>query len=146
MISPSRKYLVFSLQGLHYALDLAQVAEVEDPSQMWPIPLAPACYCGALNFHGDIVAVMNLPLFLGLGECRQPGKIVVLHHEVASLAFLVDTVVRIVTGDELSFSPAPDKAFAAATLHYGGREAIQLDLESLVLSAEIGMQRSQPAL
>jgi purine-binding chemotaxis protein CheW len=143
MSSPSSKYLIFSLQGSDYALDLAQVAEVEDPSLMWPIPLAPECYCGALNFHGDIVAVMDLPFFLGLGKCSQPGKIVVLHHEVASLAFLVDAVVRIVSVGELSICTAPDNAFAAATLHYSGGEAIQLDLESLVLSAEIGMQRNR---
>jgi hypothetical protein len=68
---------------------------------------------------------------------------VVLHHEVASLAFLVDAVVRIVSVGELSICTAPDNAFAAATLHYSGGEAIQLDLESLVLSAEIGMQRNR---
>lgn len=142
MTTHDRKFLIFSLQGLLYALDLKQVAEVGDPPQMWPIPLAPACYSGALNFHGDIVAVMNLALFLGLPGCRQSGKIIVLHREVASLAFLVDSIVRIVSEGEVSFSKPPENGFAVAMLSLTDGEATQLDLEALVHKAEIGMQKN----
>lgn len=141
MTTRNRKFLIFSLQDSLYALNLAQVAEVGDPPQLWPIPLAPSCYTGALNFHGDILAVMNLALFLGLPGSGTPGKIIVLHREVASLAFLVDTVVRIVSEDEIdSFSAPPDNDFAAATLSMYAGEAIQLDLETLVRKAENCMQ------
>jgi purine-binding chemotaxis protein CheW len=143
MTTHDRKYMIFSLQGSLYALDLKQVAEVGDPPQMWPIPLAPACYSGALNFHGAIVAVMNLALFLGIPGCRQPGKIIVLHSEVASLAFLVDTIVRIVSEEEVSFCPAPVNGLAVATLRLTDGEATQLDLEALVREADIGMQGKQ---
>lgn len=142
MTDHNRKFLIFSLQGSHYALDLAQVAEVGDRPQMSPIPMAPPCYSGALNFHGDIVVVMNLGLFLGLDGCSQPGKIVVLCREVASLAFLVDTIVRIVSEGEVYFSKPPDNGFAAATLRLSDGEAIQFDLVALVHEAEIGMQRN----
>jgi len=144
MTCHARKFLIFTLQGSRYALDLAQVAEVSDPPQMWPIPLAPACYSGVLNFHGDIVAVMNLALFLGLATCSQPGKIIILHQEVASLAFLVDTIVRIVSEEEISaLSTPPNNSFAAATLGMIDGQAIQLDLDSLVREAEIGMLGNQ---
>lgn len=138
-----RKFLVFSLPGSLYALDLEQVAEVGDPPQMWPIPLAPPCYSGALSFHGDIVAVLNLALFLGLPEPGKPGKIVVLQQEFASLAFLVDSVVRIVSGEEVCFGDAPAGGLAAATLSLSDGEAILLDLDCLVREAEDAMQRSQ---
>lgn len=137
------KFLVFSLPGSLYALDLKQVAEVGDPPQMWTIPLAPACYIGALSFHGDIVAVMNLALFLGLPGPGKPGKIVVLQQEFASLAFLVDSVVRIVSGEEVCFGSAPAGGLAVATLSLSEGEAILLDLDALVREAENGMQRSQ---
>jgi chemotaxis signal transduction protein len=55
-----RKYLIFTLAGQRFALDLAQVAEVVEQPATWPIPLAPSCYRGAMNFHGTIVAVMDL--------------------------------------------------------------------------------------
>ncbi len=136
------KFLVFSLQGKHYALDLAQVAEVGDPPQMSPIPLAPAYYSGALNFHGDIVAVMNLALFLGLTGDSQHGKMVVLHREIASLAFLVDSVIRIVSGEDVSFRPQTGNRFAAAALSLHEGAAALLDLDVLVHEAEIDMQRN----
>lgn len=141
MTAPPRKFLIFTLQGLLYALDLKQTAEVGEPPQLSPIPLAPACYSGAMNFHGDIVAVMNLALFLGQSGCSRPGKIVVLNQEIASLAFFVDTIVRIIPEDEVSFIAAPGNGFAAGTLTLPDGEAILLDLEAVVRSAETGMQR-----
>ena len=51
------KYLHFTLSGRQYAFDLAQVLEVVEQPAIWPIPLAPQCYHGAMNFHGTIVAV-----------------------------------------------------------------------------------------
>lgn len=142
MTGHNRKFLIFSLQGTFYGLDLKQVAEVLDPPQTWPIPLAPPCYSGAMNFHGDIIAVMNLQLFFGLSVSTPPEKVIVLHQEVASLAFLVDTVVNIISEDELSIMPPPPvNPFAAAMLALPDGEAILLDLGELVRNAEIGMQR-----
>jgi purine-binding chemotaxis protein CheW len=141
MTSDNKKFLIFKLQGFLYALDLAQVAEVCDPPRMSPIPLAPGCYSGALNFHGDIVAVMNLTVFLGLDGCRPPEKLVVLHQKVAALAFLVDSVVRIVSGDEVSYRTPPDNVPATAKLDLVDGEALLLDLDALVQEAENGIQK-----
>jgi purine-binding chemotaxis protein CheW len=142
MTERTRKFLIFSLQDSLFALDLAQVAEVGDPPQTYPIPLAPPYYSGALNFHGDIVAVMSLGVFLGLAGPNKPGKVIVLHQEIASLAFLVDTVVRIVSEVDVSFSSTPEGGFAAASLGLIEGKAIQLDLDALVHEAETAMQRS----
>ena len=145
MTDSNRKFLVFTLQSSLYALDLAHVAEVSDPPQLCPIPRAPSCYSGALNYHGDIVAVMNLSAFLEIPGCNLPEKLIVLHHEVASLAFLVDSVVRIIAETEVSFGPTPENGFAAALLNFSDGKATLLDLEALVISAGICMQGSLPA-
>lgn len=131
-----RKFLIFSLGGSLYALDLKHIAEVSDPPLLWPIPLSSQYYDGALNFHGDIVAALNLPLLMGLNVCSPPHKIIVLHRDIASLALLVDTVARIVSAEEVSFGPPTDDAFAAATLSFPGGEAVQLDVDQLVSEAE----------
>jgi purine-binding chemotaxis protein CheW len=136
------KYLVFSLRSSLYALNLSQVAEVSDPPAFWPIPLAPPCYCGALNFHGDIVAVLDLALFLGLGNSVKPGKIIVLQREATSLAFLVDTIVRIAPEDEATIVPAADTDFVSAMLSLSDCNALQLDLDAVVREAEACMLRT----
>ncbi len=137
----NRKFLIFTLQGVRYALDLAQVAEVADPPQLSPIPLAPACYSGALNFHGDIVAVIDLALFLSLDGASLPEKVVILHQKIASLAFSVGTVVRIASEEAISFRAAADTAFASDMLCLPDGEAILLNLEALVLEAEMCIER-----
>jgi purine-binding chemotaxis protein CheW len=140
MNSRNRKFLIFSLQDSLYALDLAQVAEIAEPPPMWPIPLAPPYYAGVLSFHGDIVAAMRLSLFLGLSDCNQPDRLVVLRQEVAALAFLVDSILRIVSEDAVTFSAPLDSAFAAGTLTFSEDSAILLDLEKLICRAENDMR------
>lgn len=137
------KFLIFALQDSHYALDLAQVAEVSDLPELWPIPLAPAYYDGAFSFHGDIVAAIRLSLFLGLDENNRPGKMIVLRQEVASLAFLVDSVFRIVSAEDVSFTATSDNVFSSRSLIFCDRKATQLDLEEVVRRAEIDMQESR---
>jgi|SRR6185369_13695406 len=100
MTETGHKYLLFTLHGRRYALDLAQVAEVDDPPVTWPIPCAPACYPGAMNFHGDIVAVMDLAAFLGFPAIQRMEKVVVLDRNIAALAFLVERVERIVPQEQ----------------------------------------------
>ena len=137
------KFLIFTLQDSLYAFDLAQVAEVSDPPELWPIPLAPAYYSGVFSFHGDIVAAIRLSLFLGLDEISEPGKMIVLRQEAASLAFLVDSVFRIVSEEDVSFTPTPDNAYSARSLIFFDRKATQLDLERVVYRAGIDMQKSR---
>jgi purine-binding chemotaxis protein CheW len=141
----SRKFLIFSIQDSLFALDLSQVAEVGDAPQLWPIPLAPACYRGAMSFHGDVVAVMDLALFLGMSGHSQCEKIIILHQDAASLAFLIDTVVRIIPEEDalVSLCSAPESEFAAAKLSLIDGEAVLLDLGLLVQKAEIGMHENQ---
>lgn len=102
MSASSGKYLFFSIQGVSYALDLAQIAEVADPPQLSPIPLAPQGILGALNFHGDIVAVVDLATILGFSGQGSYQKIIILHKDVASLAFLIDSVQRIESENDLT--------------------------------------------
>jgi len=97
MSAVERRYLIFAMSGALYAFDLAQVAEVSELQATWPIPGTPACYAGAMNFHGSIVAVMDLAQFMNLTVCRLPEKLIILDPGIAALAFLVERILRIVS-------------------------------------------------
>jgi chemotaxis signal transduction protein len=97
MTAAAQQYLIFLLNDQRFAFDLSQVAEVEELQVTWPIPMAPSCYIGAMNFHGTILAVMDLAAFLGLVGARKPEKVIVLDTRIASLALLVEKVIRIET-------------------------------------------------
>jgi purine-binding chemotaxis protein CheW len=136
MTGDGAKYLIFTLQGKRFALDLAHVAEVEEVPVMWPIPSAPSCYTGAVNFHGTIVAVMDLALFLGFTDCTAPGKMITLDVRIASLAFLVEQVVRITPVGDAILAEAPDDAYATATLKLADGDATLLDAHQIVTMAQ----------
>lgn len=131
-----RKFLIFFMHGHRYAIDLAHVAEVMDPVMSWPIPLAPPCYIGAINFHGAIVAVMNLTVFLGHVASTELEKIIVLDSNVASLGFLVERVARIAPAEEVAFNET-DAYLASASLALSDGNATLLDIEAIVREAEI---------
>ena len=140
MDTQQRKFLICSLNDALYAFDLAQIAEVGDLPLISPIPHAPAYYSGVINFHGDIVAVLHLAHFLDLPGSGTPGKLVVLNQRVASLAFLVDSVVRILSESEVLSGEPPGNSFATARLSLPDGEALLLDLDALVYGAEMGMR------
>jgi purine-binding chemotaxis protein CheW len=132
MTGTNRKFLIFTLAGRRYALDLAQVAEVVEQPATWPIPLAPPCYHGAMNFHGTIVAVMNLALFLGLPGEYGTEKTVVLDTRIASLAFSVQDIIRIIPQGQAGLSEAPqDEAFACGRLNLPEGKVTLLDAAAL---------------
>jgi len=134
----SQKYLIFVLAGRRFAFDLAQVAEVaevEEQPLIWPIPKAPACYPGAMNFHGTIVAAMDLALFLGLSGNHGTEKVIVLDVRIAALAFLVEHVIRIADVDQTDIREAADGAFATALINLADGEATLLDAAAIAEQA-----------
>lgn len=135
MTEAGRRYLLFTLEGGRYALDLAQVAEVEEPPVTWPIPAAPPCYPGAMSFHGGIVAVMDLAAFLGRPGAQGREKVVVLDPAIASLALLVERVIRIVPREQVEISAPPAEAFATALLELPEGKATLLDAAEIAARA-----------
>ncbi|MBK5274491.1 MAG: chemotaxis protein CheW [Desulfuromonadales bacterium] len=129
-----RKYLIFTLAGRRYAFDLTQVAEVVEQPATWPIPLAPPCYPGAMNFHGTIVAVMDLAMFLGLPDGHGAEKVIVLDTRIAALAFVVESVIRITLMNQAGLSvPAGDEIFVIGELNLPEGKVTLLDASAIAV-------------
>ncbi|HEY3309574.1 MAG TPA: chemotaxis protein CheW [Desulfuromonadaceae bacterium] len=137
MDQPEKRYLIFTLAGERFALDLAYVAEVDEPLPAWPIPGAPEYYDGAINFHDNIVAVMNLSAFLGLPQSDRHEKLVVLTARVAALAFLVERVERIIPAEQvIKDEHVQQKSrFGITNLTFNGGSALLLDAQGIVTAA-----------
>lgn len=111
-----RRFIIFSLRDERYALDLRDVAEVMEPPPTYPIPRAPHYFAGIINFHGTLVAALDLAMFLG-AEPGSPGeKILVLDRNIANLAFHVDTVEDIISGETVLEERAGIDAMTASLL------------------------------
>ena len=135
MSQGTNKYLIFQLAGKRFAFDLTQVAEVSELPETWPIPMAPRCYRGAMNFHGTIVAVMDLTMFLGLDITHPPEKTIVLDPRIAALAFQVDHVIRIETVAPSGLRTASGEPFALGNLTLSDGNALLLDAAAIAARA-----------
>jgi purine-binding chemotaxis protein CheW len=132
MTKAEGKYLIFKLSGSRYAFDLSQAAEVVEHPAIWPIPLAPPCYHGAMNFHGTIVAVLNLAMFLGLSSGHGSEKAIVLDTRIAALAFSVDDIIRITPLGQVELSGSPeDETFVRGQLNLPEGMALLLDADAI---------------
>ena len=120
------------MAGRHYAIDLAKVAEVVEHPAIWPIPLAPPCYPGAMNFHGTIVAVLDLAQFLGRSGGHVSEKTIVLDTRIAALAFNVECIIRITPQGQTELSETQgDEAFALGHLNLPEGKVILLDAAAI---------------
>ena len=130
------KFLVFTIAGHRYAFDLAHVAEVVEQPTLWPIPLAPPCYLGAMNFHGSIVAVLDLAGFFGLPGNQTSEHVIVLDKRIASLAFATENNIRIILLDQNGISaPRENEPFAIGELDLPEGKTALLDPSAIAAQA-----------
>jgi purine-binding chemotaxis protein CheW len=119
MINGIQRLLIFYVRGSRFALDLQDVAEVLVPPVSFPVPWAPGYLKGAINFHGNLVTLLDLADFMNVGPMEPGGNILVLDKRIANLALWVDGVENIVSFDAVleedeSSDPAVDKLLIMA--------------------------------
>ena len=141
MSSTTARLLLFAVQGDRYALELQDVAEVLPPACTFPVPWTPPCIRGAMNFHGNLVAVLDLAEFMASGTMAAEGNFLVLDRNIANLALGVDRVENIIPSDLVleerdSFDPLVDKILVLAD-----GEVRKLALEKLLDSIVTSVQR-----
>ena len=127
-----RRYLVFVLCGESFALVLEQVAEVLDSPSFYPIPKAPSYYSGAINFHGDVVPVLDLAAYLKVVGCADGGKLLVLDAHLASLALRVGPEVDILSDSSVLEEEEGDSPLIEKVLISADREIRLLNPEALI--------------
>ena len=66
MITETRQYMTFKLGDELFAIDVAQVREVLEISQITKVPTAPAYMRGVVNVRGQATPVVDLRLRFGL--------------------------------------------------------------------------------
>ncbi len=99
--------LIFTLEEELYGLEIDAVQEIiEDPPLRF-VPRAEGVLTGAINFHGQVLAVIDLPVLLGLSAEKRDHRRVVLTPEFKSLVLMVSDIQRIVKLDLSALQPAP---------------------------------------
>lgn len=128
--------LVFDLGEERYGLEVGHIQEVADSPGLHYIPQAPGHFLGAINFHGQILPVLDLCKYLEFPDGPHDPRKIVLAVEGCALALAVTAVHRIVplaADSLLPFQGTPGReSFIRAVFHHQGRMINLLDIPRLL--------------
>ena len=139
--------VVFTLAGVHYAVDIAHVSEVGRRSDITRVPGVANWVLGVINLHGEIVSVVDLARFLELNAATQRSVevMIVMHAGDQKIGLMVDEIEPIFTFPTEQIISPPFK-IEPSLVHYlrgaidrEGEFVRLLDCERLLLGPQ--MQR-----
>lgn len=139
------EHVVFSLAGTDYAIPITSVQEIGRPLATTPVPNVPDWLLGLANVRGDIVSLIDLRQFLGLGRA-EPGPLARLlvaraQAEDVTVGLIVDQVrgIRALTDGEVEAAAVEDRVspYLRGVAARDGGVLVVFDTDRLLLSAEM---------
>jgi purine-binding chemotaxis protein CheW len=113
MITETNQYMTFKLGDELFAINVAQVREVLEVSQITRVPTAPDYMRGVVNVRGQATPVVDLRLRFGLsrGADTVNTRIIVmeleLDGEATVLGGIADSVHEVIEIDPAGIAPPP---------------------------------------
>jgi purine-binding chemotaxis protein CheW len=113
MITETRQYMTFKLGDELFAINVAQVREILEVSQITKVPTAPPYMRGVVNVRGQATPVVDLRLKFGLSENPDTvhTRIIVmeleLDGEATALGGIADSVHEVIELEPASINPPP---------------------------------------
>jgi len=148
-ITQSAQYITFRLGDELFAINVAQVREVLDLTEITKVPTAPVYMRGVVNVRGSAIPVVDLRRRFGLPPTAETvnTRILVLELEIegesAVLGGIADSVNEVIELDPAQINPPPTIAmrwrseFIQGMGKYGDRFIIVLDINAVFSVAEL---------
>lgn len=114
-VADTRQLCTFSLDGIHFGVDVINVQEVIRHQAMTRVPLASAMVRGLINLRGQIVTAIDMRARLGL-ERRYDDHLpmnVVVRTTDGVVSLLVDEIGDVLQVEERTFERVPETLHAA---------------------------------
>lgn len=141
------KHVIFLLDGMHYAIPLANVLEILRLPRVTALPDVPEWLRGVTNLRGEVVSVVDLRVLLGLtrGDDSVSPRLVVVRSlsEEITTGWVVDRVVGIrgLVPEEIKpcATPAAGRitSFLQGLVNQDGRLVAVLDVDRILTSPEL---------
>ncbi|RKY41559.1 MAG: hypothetical protein DRP85_05815 [Candidatus Makaraimicrobium thalassicum] len=127
------RVLAFCLSGENYCIDIKDAREVVRFTSVAKVPNMPEFIVGVINFHGEIISLIDIRYFFGLVEPRgkEDVRIIVTDIKGSLMGILVDRVKGLIDIEEALIQP-PLATIKGRLAEYT-RGQIQLDREILML-------------
>ena len=147
----SSEFLTFVLGHEEYGVDILKVQEIRSYEGVTRLPEAPDYIKGVINLRGTIVPVIDMRLKFRLAaEYSALTVMIVLSVADRVVGMVVDSVSDVVRlgGEQVRAVPelgaTIDRQFLTGIGTLDERMLILLDIERLMVSAEMGLVAEQP--
>ena len=148
-ILESNQYLTFKLDQEEYAIDITQVREVLDFTEVTKVPRMPEFMRGVINLRGGVVPVVDLRLKFGMEKSEKTVDTCIIIMELdiegekTHLGALTDSVQEVITLESEQIEPPPkigtrlDTAFIKGMGKRNDNLLIILDIDRVFSSNEL---------
>jgi purine-binding chemotaxis protein CheW len=141
------EFLAFKLGAEEYGIDILRVQEIRSFEQPTRIANAPAHVLGVVNLRGTIVPIVDMRIKFKLEQKAYDAftVVIVLHIGSRVVGMVVDGVSDVITLTAEQLRPVPGFNSAIDSEHLlaigalDQRMLILLDIETLMLSADMGL-------
>jgi len=137
--TPGGKYLIFTLAGEEYGLEILKVREIIRVMPTTAVPQMPEFVKGVVNLRGRIIPVVDLRLRFGMAETEYDDETCIVVVNVGSeMGVIVDAVQEVLDIDEGQIEPSPDVGqdveteFILGMGKIGDRVKILLDVDKVL--------------
>ncbi len=122
-----------------YALELVEVQEVVENQTVHPFLGSPEIVAGAINFHGQIIPVIDLTQLLNFSSEKIGQRLIVLINQRGPIALGVDQVQAIINieiGPENQMQNYSERSFINDVINWQGKMISLFDLDQLQIELE----------
>lgn len=145
----TRQFLAFSLDGEVFAIDVAQIREILDRTNLTRIPRMPGFMRGVINLRGAVVPVVDMRTKFEMGRVEETVDTCIIVTEVeldgekAVIGAMVDAVQEVFELDSRQLEPPPrmgaklDTQFIEAMGRWNDGFVIVLDVDRVFSADEL---------
>ena len=131
--------LIYKLGDDLYGLEIDAIQEIAENPVLHYVPRASGVLTGSINFHGQILAVIDLPELLGFAVKRRDHRHLVLTQEHRSLVLTTSGVERIVNIEMEFLRPPPaghDRPAVRGIIDFDETTINLLDIDEIIKQLE----------
>ena len=109
----NNQFFTFMLEKEIFAIDISQIREVLEYTQITKVPQTPDMMKGVINLRGSVVPVIDMRLKFGMGEIEKTVDTCIVIIEIlldgdnTLIGALVDSVKEVMDLDSDHIEPAP---------------------------------------
>ena len=143
------QFFTFILGGEVFAIDISQIREVLELTQIKKVPQTPEMMKGVINLRGSVVPVIDMRLKFDMGEIENTVDTciiiieIMLGEEKTMIGALVDSVKEVMDLDSDHIEPSPkigtqlNTEFIKGMGKHDGQFVIILDIDKIFSSSEL---------